>query len=209
MRWPRSSKAMGWPPPRLPRARKPSTFSSYMARSPLVISDINMPEMDGITFLQEALRLYPDLAVIMLTGVADVSTAVECLKLGALDYIAKPVMIEEVRARVDKALEKRQLVLENRFYQHNLELRVRELDRRNQPVADQRGADPGPRARGEGRLHQRPLVPGEPIRGEDRRAARLHRRAAGADPAGWRAARHRQDRHPGGHPEQAGSAHPR
>jgi putative nucleotidyltransferase with HDIG domain len=90
-----------------------------------------MPEMDGIAFLKEALRLYPDLAVIMLTGVAEVSTAVECLKLGALDYIAKPVVIEEVRARVDKALEKRQLVLENRFYQHNLELRVRDLDRRN------------------------------------------------------------------------------
>jgi cyclic di-GMP phosphodiesterase len=98
---------------------------------PLVISDINMPEMDGIAFLKEALRRHPDLAVIMLTGVAEVATAVECLKLGALDYIAKPVVIEEVRARVDKALEKRQLVLENRFYQHNLELRVRDLDRRN------------------------------------------------------------------------------
>jgi putative nucleotidyltransferase with HDIG domain len=67
----------------------------------------------------------------MLTGVAEVSTAVECLKLGALDYIAKPVVIEEVRARVDKALEKRNLVLQNRFYQQHLESRVRELDRRN------------------------------------------------------------------------------
>jgi putative nucleotidyltransferase with HDIG domain len=63
--------------------------------------------------------------------VADVSTAVECLKLGALDYISKPVVIEEVRARVDKALEKRELVLQNRFYQQHLESRVRELDRRN------------------------------------------------------------------------------
>ena len=98
---------------------------------PLCISDMHMPEMDGVTFLREALRLYPDMAIIMLTGVAEVSTAVECLKLGALDYISKPVMIEEVRARVDKALEKRQLVLQNRFYQRNLETRVRELDRRN------------------------------------------------------------------------------
>ena len=55
---------------------------------PLIISDIYMPEMDGVTFLREALRLYPDMAVIMLTGVAEVTTAVECLKLGALDYIA-------------------------------------------------------------------------------------------------------------------------
>ncbi|MBA3316729.1 MAG: response regulator [Gemmatimonadales bacterium] len=98
---------------------------------PLCISDVHMAEMDGVTFLREALRLFPDMAIIMLTGVADVATAVECLKLGALDYISKPVMMEEVRARVDKALEKRQLVLQNRFYQKNLEGRVRELDRRN------------------------------------------------------------------------------
>ena len=98
---------------------------------PLVISDIYMPGMDGVTFLREAVRLFPDMAIIMLTGVAEVTTAVECLKLGALDYISKPVLIEEVRARVDKALEKRQLVLQNRFYQQNLESRVRDLDRRN------------------------------------------------------------------------------
>ena len=165
-----------------------------------------MPEMDGVTFLREALQRYPDMAVIMLTGVAEVSTAVECLKLGALDYISKPVMIEEVRARVDKALEKRQLVLQNRFYQQNLEARVRELDRRNKAIADQRRPDAGSRPGGQGRLHQRPLQPGEPLRGQDRRAARLHRRAAGADPAGRRAARHRQDRHPRGRAQQARAA---
>ncbi len=98
---------------------------------PLAISDIYMPEMDGVTFLREALRRYPDMAIVMLTGAADVTTAVECLKLGALDYISKPVMIEEVRARVDKALEKRELVVQNRFYRQHLESRVRELDRRN------------------------------------------------------------------------------
>jgi putative two-component system response regulator len=98
---------------------------------PVCISDIYMPEMDGVTFLREALQRYPDMAIIMLTGMAEVNTAVECLKLGALDYISKPVMVEEVRARVDKALEKRRLILENRFYQQSLELRVQELDRRN------------------------------------------------------------------------------
>jgi putative two-component system response regulator len=98
---------------------------------PVCISDIYMPEMDGVTFLREAAKRYPDMAVIMLTGVAEVNTAVECLKLGALDYISKPVMVEEVRARLDKALEKRQLILQNRFYQQTLEGRVRELDQRN------------------------------------------------------------------------------
>ncbi|HET6778591.1 MAG TPA: HD domain-containing phosphohydrolase [Gemmatimonadales bacterium] len=98
---------------------------------PVCISDIYMPEMDGVAFLREALHRYPDMAIIMLTGMAEVNTAVECLKLGALDYISKPVMVEEVRARVHQALEKRRLVLENRFYQQSLELRVRDLDRRN------------------------------------------------------------------------------
>jgi putative two-component system response regulator len=98
---------------------------------PICISDIYMPEMDGVTFLREAVKRYPDMAVIMLTGVAEVSTAVECLKLGALDYISKPVMLEEVRARLDKALEKRQLIIENRYYQQTLEGKVRDLDQRN------------------------------------------------------------------------------
>ncbi len=98
---------------------------------PLCISDIHMPGMNGIEFLRESLRLFPDMAVLMLTGVSDVSTAVECLRIGALDYLTKPVMVEEVWARVDKALEKRDLVLKNRFYQANLESRVRELDRLN------------------------------------------------------------------------------
>ena len=98
---------------------------------PLCISDIYMPGMDGVTFLRQALSRYPDMAVIMLTGVTEVNTAVECLKLGALDYISKPVMVEEVRARLDKALEKRDLILQNRFYQQSLETRVRDLDRTN------------------------------------------------------------------------------
>jgi putative two-component system response regulator len=98
---------------------------------PVCISDIHMPEMDGVSFLREAIKRYPDMAIIMLTGVAEVNSAVECLKLGALDYISKPVMVEEVRARLDKALEKRQLILDNRFYQQALEGRVRDLDQRN------------------------------------------------------------------------------
>jgi putative two-component system response regulator len=98
---------------------------------PVCISDIYMPEMDGVTFLREALQRYPDMAVVMLTGMAEVNTAVECLKLGALDYISKPVIVEEVRVRLHKALEKRRLQIENRFYQQTLELQVRELDRKN------------------------------------------------------------------------------
>jgi response regulator RpfG family c-di-GMP phosphodiesterase len=98
---------------------------------PLCITDIYMPQLDGVGFLREARRRYPDMAVIMLTGVSEVATAVECLQIGAMDYISKPVMLDEVRMRIANALEKRNLVLQNRFYQQSLESRVRELDHRN------------------------------------------------------------------------------
>ncbi len=98
---------------------------------PICITDIQMPEMDGVAFLREVVTRYPDMAVIMLTGVAEVTIAIECLKIGALDYISKPALIEEVHARITKALEKRDLILQNRHYQHTLESRVRELDGRN------------------------------------------------------------------------------
>jgi response regulator RpfG family c-di-GMP phosphodiesterase len=102
---------------------------------PLILSDINMPEVDGITLLREIRRRWPDTAVVMLTGRAEVATAVECLTEGALDYLAKPVLPADLRARIDNALEKRRLVLENRFlqqsYQSRLEASIRELSQRN------------------------------------------------------------------------------
>ncbi len=98
---------------------------------PLCISDISLPGMDGVAFLRESLSLCPDMAVLMFSSGFDVTNAVECLRIGALDYLTKPARVEEILARVDKALEKRELVLKNRFYQSNLEARVRELDRLN------------------------------------------------------------------------------
>jgi putative two-component system response regulator len=90
----------------------------------LVVSDIRMPEMDGIQLLAELRTRWPDTAVVMVTAVSDVTSAISCLTLGALDYVAKPFQVEDVRARVRQALEKRRLLLENRDYQHNLERKV-------------------------------------------------------------------------------------
>ncbi|MBK8248568.1 MAG: response regulator [Gemmatimonadetes bacterium] len=97
-----------------------------LARRPvtLLLSDLHMPEMDGIGLLREVRGRYPDVAVVMITAVADVATAVSCLGAGAMDYLTKPFHIEEVRARVRQALDKRRLVLENRDYQERLEERV-------------------------------------------------------------------------------------
>jgi putative nucleotidyltransferase with HDIG domain len=91
------------------------------AREPdVVISDIRMPGMDGVALLRRLREHHPDVAVIMVTGVDDVATAVSCLQLGAYDYIVKPFQVEHLRARVLQAMERRRLVLENRRYQEHL-----------------------------------------------------------------------------------------
>src|SRR3989442_5606343 len=97
---------------------------------PLVISDLRMPQMDGVTLLREIISRWPDTAVIVVTAVAEVESAVACLQMGALDYVAKPFHLDEVRARVSQALDKRRLIIENRTYQHGLEERVEAQARR-------------------------------------------------------------------------------
>jgi putative nucleotidyltransferase with HDIG domain len=96
----------------------------------LVVSDIRMPEMDGIQLLPELRHRWPDSAVVMVTAVSDVRSAIWCLTQGALDYVAKPFQVEDVQARVRQALEKRRLILENRDYQQNLERKVEVQARR-------------------------------------------------------------------------------
>jgi response regulator RpfG family c-di-GMP phosphodiesterase len=96
----------------------------------LVMSDLRMPKMDGLELLRQTRARWPDVAVVMITAVADVEVAVSCLAIGAMDYLTKPFHLEEVRARVKQALEKRRLVLENRDYQERLEERVAEQARR-------------------------------------------------------------------------------
>lgn len=91
---------------------------------PLVISDIRMPQMDGVALLKSIIERWPDTGVIVVTAVAEVESAVACLQTGALDYVAKPFHLDEVRARVQQALDKRRLILENRSYQLHLEERV-------------------------------------------------------------------------------------
>ena len=90
----------------------------------LLLSDLHMPELDGMGLLREVRERQPDTAVIMITAVADVATAVSALSVGAMDYLTKPFHLDEVRARVRQALEKRRLILENRGYQLGLEARV-------------------------------------------------------------------------------------
>jgi response regulator RpfG family c-di-GMP phosphodiesterase len=98
-------------------------------RSPLTITDLKMPGMDGLQLLQHLKARDADAAVIMLTGAADLHTAVESLKQGASDFILKPVNLDQVLLAAERALERRQLVLERREHQALLETRVAEATR--------------------------------------------------------------------------------
>jgi putative two-component system response regulator len=92
----------------------------------VVILDIKMPDKSGIELLPEIKSGYPDTAVIMATAVTEINVAIQCLKLGAEDYICKPFNMDEVAMAIQKALEKRRLKLEIRGYQQFLEDKVEE-----------------------------------------------------------------------------------
>ena len=97
--------------------------------SPLTITDLKMPGMDGLQLLQHLKARDADAAVIMVTGAADLTTAVESLKRGASDFILKPVNLDQVLLAAERALERRQLILERREHQALLETRVAEATR--------------------------------------------------------------------------------
>ena len=78
----------------------------------LIVTDLKMPKVDGMTLLREALRESPDLPIVMITAHGTVDTAVEALKLGAFDYLTKPFDKDEVRQVVAKALKTRALAQE-------------------------------------------------------------------------------------------------
>ncbi|MFZ5763716.1 MAG: ATP-binding protein [Thermodesulfobacteriota bacterium] len=87
----------------------------------LVLLDIGLPDTDGVSLLPQVVDLHPDVAVVMLTGVADLAVALDCMRKGATDYISKPAQLAEIFHVARKALEKRRLILENRKYQAELE----------------------------------------------------------------------------------------
>jgi putative nucleotidyltransferase with HDIG domain len=92
----------------------------------LVLSDMVMPEMDGLSLLRWLRKGYPDIPVIMVTAIYDLSTALDAIRQGAYDYILKPFEKDQLYLGVRRALEHRRLVMENRNYQRNLEQLVGE-----------------------------------------------------------------------------------
>lgn len=82
----------------------------------VIITDVKMPDMDGIELLRSVREFLPDIGVILMTAFATVETAREAFKLGADDFIQKPFDVEELKIIVKKALEKQELIAENKAF---------------------------------------------------------------------------------------------
>jgi len=89
----------------------------------LVVSDLRLPDLDGIALLKQARQLLPEAEVVMITGHGSVEKAVEAMRLGAYDFIEKPLDCAALLKTVAKALEKQRLASENRRLRHQLQQR--------------------------------------------------------------------------------------
>ena len=90
----------------------------------LVLSDLMMAEMDGIALLERAKERYPDVPIVLVTAVHDISVALQALRNGAYDYVLKPFEREQLLHTVRRALEHSRLKRENDAYRTNLEALV-------------------------------------------------------------------------------------
>ncbi len=105
----------------------------------IVLVDLNMPVLDGYGFISSARKLRPHLPIIVLSGVGVLDDAIEAIRLGAWDFISKPVMnLDVLLHSLDSALEKATLIEENKRYQDHLEelvrIRTQQLEKANERV---------------------------------------------------------------------------
>ena len=103
-----------------------------------MLCDIRMPETSGVELLPKVLARDPDIAVVMLTAIDEPRTAIECLKLGAFDYLIKPVDLEELELALQHALRKRQLEVDRReleqWLAREVAVRTRDLEERTAAI---------------------------------------------------------------------------
>ncbi len=96
---------------------QPARVLDHLRREPvdLLLTDLKMPEMDGIELLQRVRTLDPAISVIMITGQGTVNDAVTAMKAGADDYLVKPINIDELEITIARVREKRELLAQNRM----------------------------------------------------------------------------------------------
>jgi response regulator RpfG family c-di-GMP phosphodiesterase len=95
-------------------------------RYAVLLTDIRMPEMDGIALLRESISRFPDTAGIVMSAHAELDTAVAALKIGACDYITKPFNFDVLLITIENAIRKKGLERELQDYRVNLEKKVKE-----------------------------------------------------------------------------------
>jgi DNA-binding NtrC family response regulator len=94
----------------------------------LVLTDLGLPDISGIDILSEVKSLYPDIQVLILTGIATVDSAVEATNLGAFSYLRKPYDIDQLLLQIQRAIEKQRVEEELRLSRQLLEDKVTELE---------------------------------------------------------------------------------
>ncbi len=87
----------------------------------VVICDVNLPDQDGFQLLEWAVKNKPDTSVILLTGYGTIESAVEAIRLGAFDYLTKPVIDDELNFSIQRALSQREIVQENKQLKRQLD----------------------------------------------------------------------------------------
>jgi DNA-binding NtrC family response regulator len=92
----------------------------------IIITDIKMPEMDGIQLLNQVKKRHPEVPVILITGYGSIDSAVEAMKQGAYDYITKPIVDSEIKIVIERLMQQRQLQEENIRLKEQLSVSQRE-----------------------------------------------------------------------------------
>lgn len=105
-----------------------------------MLCDIRMPNMTGVELVPKALAADSDLAIVMLTAIDEPRTAIECMKLGAYDYLIKPVDLDELEISLQGALRRRQLEIDRReleqWLAREVAVRTRDLEERTEVIQD-------------------------------------------------------------------------
>ena len=181
-----------------------------------MLLDVNLPGTNGIDLVPRVLELEPNVALLMLTAVNDATSAALCMQRGALDYLIKPIDLAHLGRAIQRALRRRQRMIEgqqiNQWLKEEVALRVAE--RRLEQANLERISVATLEALVNALEAKDPYLRGHSARVADLSASvaaadGLQRRGGRGGPHRRPAARHRQDRHPRGDPEQAGAAHRR
>ena len=146
----------------------------------VVLLDLKMPGMDGLQVLEEARKLQPDAAVIMMTAYATVDTAVTAMKLGAFDYLVKPFAPEELSLLMQKVIAQQSLVRDNAILRQELKKEYRFRDCVSKSPAMHRVFD---LAQVAARSHSTILILGESGTGKEVLARTIHAESSRAEGA--------------------------